>query len=190
MDFLIVVALSALGGAWLVQLACVLGYRAASLRDPVSPVDSPPRLPRIAVHMPLRGADPHLAAAIRSVLDQDYPDFELRIVVDADRDPAWAVAADVVRSHGAANVRLDVLRQKHTECSLVCSSVVQFFDGLDDSVDLVAFAAADVVLPPSWLRTLATAMSDPETRRRGIRPTSSRPSRVRSGLGRSSRASA
>src|SRR5438045_488739 len=62
-------------------------------------------LPRVAVLLSLRGADPDLARNLRSLMSQDYPAYELSIVVDSETDPAWEMAHAVVRELEASHVR-------------------------------------------------------------------------------------
>ena len=45
--------------------------------------------PKAAVVLCLRGTDPFLEDCLRAVLNQDYPQYEIRIVVDSRQDPAW-----------------------------------------------------------------------------------------------------
>jgi len=154
----IVVALSVI--TWLVQFAFVVAYDVVFLRAQ-SQTASLKRLPKFAVGIPLRGADPCLSEALNAVLDQDYPDFELRITVDNQSDPAWRIAEEVVRRRGANNVRIEVLRERRPTCSRYASSLVQYLESLDDSIELVAFADADMVVRPDWLRHMAAALADP-----------------------------
>lgn len=156
--FWIVVALSIV--TWLVQFAFVLAYDVVFLRAR-SQTASLKRLPKFAVGLPLRGADPYLTEALNAVLDQDYPDFELRITVDDRTDPAWRIVEDVVRQRGASNVRIEALRERRATCSRYASSLVQYLESLDDSIELVAFADADMVVRPDWLRHMAAALADP-----------------------------
>jgi hypothetical protein len=142
--------------AFLVQLVLVLGYRAATRRREAMAV--PARLPRFGVVMPVRGLEPGLAEALRSVLAQDYPSFELHVVVDSRDDPAWPVAARTVDS--SRNARIHALDARRPRCSLVCSSLLQALEALHPSCELIAFAAADLVAPRDWLRQLASGMQD------------------------------
>jgi glycosyltransferase involved in cell wall biosynthesis len=109
----------------------------------------------------MRGADPTLAAAIRSVLDQDYPAFGVRIIVDSRDDPAWAIAAEIVAGESDARVRIAPLERPRSTCSLVCSSLLQALDELDDSWEMITFCASDMIVPRNWLRIMAAAMNDP-----------------------------
>src|SRR5262249_25516930 len=112
----------------------------------------------------------------RSLLIQDYPDFELRIIVDSREDPAWDLVQEILRQHKAdeaslnnsarkygscSGIHLTTLREKRQTCSLIGSCLVQFVGERDDSCKLVAFADADMVVPPYWLRELAGALVDP-----------------------------
>lgn len=143
--------------AWLAQLGLVLGYRAA-LRRRAWPGPESGRLPRFGVVLPVRGLDPELPAALRSLLAQDHPSFELVVVVDSQDDPAWPVVEHALAE--ATNARLHALRVRRPTCSLVCSSLLEALDRLDPACELIAFAAADLVVPPGWLRELAVGMSD------------------------------
>lgn len=127
--------------------------------------DQPPALPadgdcpKAAVLLSLRGNDPHLRDTVRSLLQQDYPAYELHVIVDSRLDPAWDVVAQEIQASGATNVRLASL-EPLTTCTLPCSALVQFVDGLDESFELVANADADTVPDPSWLRRLAAELVD------------------------------
>ena len=60
------------------------------------PADPPlleAELPEVAVLMPLRGADPSLRHCLRGLLQQDYPCYSIRIILDCPSDPA----AELVR---------------------------------------------------------------------------------------------
>ncbi len=118
--------------------------------------------PRFAVLMPLRGNDPHLQRAIHGVLSQDYPDFELRIIVDHADDPAWDAVNAILDGESARNVRVSTLNRKYPTCSLICSACVQFLDELDDSDELIAFCPADSLVPSTWLRDMAAILDDPK----------------------------
>lgn len=121
----------------------------------------PANWPRLAVFMPVRGVDPFLKDSIRSILNQDYPDFELRIILDHATDAGAADVAAVLQEMGSSRVRVDVLRNRLPTCSLVCSALVQFVEDVEDHCDAVTFCATDQVLPPGWLRRIARPLSDP-----------------------------
>jgi cellulose synthase/poly-beta-1,6-N-acetylglucosamine synthase-like glycosyltransferase len=76
------------------------------------PFPTPHALPAVAVILPLRGADPLLESCLAGVLAQDYPAYQVHIVIDSTEDPAQAVVANVLaRGHAPnAEVHVGILR--------------------------------------------------------------------------------
>jgi Glycosyl transferase family 21 len=127
------------------------------------PNPTPHRLPEVAVILPLRGADPSLEACLAGVLGQDYPAYQVHIVVDSAEDPAHAVVASVLaRGHAPnAEVHLDTRRDRSERCSLKLSAQRQVLTGLDEAVAVVAFLDADSVPRANWLRAMVAPFADP-----------------------------
>src|SRR4051794_8202980 len=75
----------------------------ARYRRPREPPPAGPDAPRVAVLLPLRGADPFLTTCLAGLLDQDYPRYCVRIVVDSADDPAWAMVRSAVAAARAKN---------------------------------------------------------------------------------------
>lgn len=148
------VVLLFLGQGWL-----VLGFVRA-LRKERPPLLEDSQAPKAAVLLCLRGGDPFLADCLRGLLGQDYPCFEVRVIVDHADDPAYRCAAEAIQSTGATNVTVEVLQEKRKTCSLKCSSLLQVVNSLDDSYEFVAQIDADTIAHPTWLRELATALQD------------------------------
>lgn len=117
--------------------------------------------PPAAVILCLRGADPFLAATLRALLDQDYPCYELWVVVDGRRDPAWGLAETAVRASGATNVTITALTERRSTCSLTCSGFVQAVTPLLHTHEVVVSVDADVVPHRTWLRELVAPLADP-----------------------------
>ncbi len=116
--------------------------------------------PKAAVVLCLRGTDPFLADCLKALLDQDYPDYDVRIVVDAVDDPAWKVVETGVAAESATNVHVEALVDRRETCSLKCSSLIQAIGALDPSYEFVAQIDADTIAHRSWLRELATPLAD------------------------------
>lgn len=126
-------------------------------------LDVPPLAPcpKTAVVLCLRGPDPFLPACLEAILQQDYPEYDLRVVVDSAEDPAWKTVAEVVASKVAANVQVRPLTARRETCSLKCSSVLQAVSELDASYEAVALLDADTVPHRTWLRELVAPLADP-----------------------------
>lgn len=147
--------------SWLVQFFGLLPFlfRLKFDRTPRPPVD---RWPKCFVSVPLRGADATLVRALQSLIDQDYPDFEVHIVIDHDTDPAWDIVRSFIADTGTTRLKPSTLRERRPECSLLCGSLVQVLEDLEGQEGLLAFSAADMHPPRNWLREMATLMADPE----------------------------
>ncbi|MCA9142843.1 MAG: glycosyltransferase family 2 protein [Planctomycetaceae bacterium] len=118
-------------------------------------------LPKAAVLLCLRGADPNLTHSLRRLLRQDYPDYKLFIAVDSEKDPAWNIVRQTIAELGATNVVVAPLRQRLKTCSLKCSSLVQLLGDVDDSFEVIVLADADLESHATWLRELIAPMADP-----------------------------
>lgn len=137
---------------------------------------------KVAVVLPVRNGDHQLTKVIRSVISQDYPHVQLIIVVDAATDPAYEIACQALSLPDSDRVQVTLLRNRHPGCGLVCSSLLQALDELDDDTDVISFAAADTVLPRTWVTELLATLDQPGTGatlgNRWYRLTSNRPGDV------------
>ena len=117
-------------------------------------------LPKTAVVLCLRGSDPFLSNCLRSLLNQNYPQYDLKLIIDSESDPAWHVVKDTLSDQAATNVQVSHLRMPSPNCSLKCSSLVQAVSELDDSYKVVALVDADAVVHSNWLRELVNPLAD------------------------------
>jgi len=141
---------------WTLYTVCALRGR----RRKSSILDG--HLPKAAVLLSLRGADPSLPSCLRRLLNQNYPNYDVFIAVDSKTDPAWDIVQEAIRESNAKNVHVSVLRNRLTTCSLKCSALVQLVDRLDASYQVLALADADVETHRTWLRELVAPLADPK----------------------------
>lgn len=146
-----------------VGLQTIWCYRFVGLfRAPKAPSLTDESLPKVALVMTLRGADPFLDRTLQGLTQLDYPSYDIRIVVDHEEDPAWTMVQHIITQHRCSNIKVEVLQNRLTTCSLRMSSLIQAVSGLDKSYGVVAIVDADVVTYPNWLRDMVGPMSDPE----------------------------
>lgn len=139
----------------------VLAWRfAAVLRRSAAKPAADASCLKTAVILCLRGSDPFLRACLTSVLNQDYPHYDLHIVVDSRQDPGWAIAERATAAHGSSNVHMKPLAVPRPTCSLKCSSLVQVVSELDDSYEVIALLDADTVPHRTWLRELVAPLAE------------------------------
>lgn len=132
------------------------------LRSPRKNLLPDDQLPKTAVILCLRGADPFLSNCLRALLNQNYPRYKLKLIVDSQEDPAWKIATDTISHQEATNVEISLLKIPSNNCSLKCSSLVQAVSELDDSYKVVALVDADTVAHPNWLRELVSPLTHPK----------------------------
>jgi cellulose synthase/poly-beta-1,6-N-acetylglucosamine synthase-like glycosyltransferase len=120
------------------------------------------KLPKAAIVLSVRGADPSLADCVNALLMQDHPDYMLQVVVDSLEDPAWPIVNQVVQASGLSHVQVSPLRTYYDTCSLKCSALIQAISELDHSYAVVASVDSDVITHPGWLRALVQPLSDPK----------------------------
>lgn len=150
------IALAALA-VWHVGFAAVFARILQRYRPPS--VDDA-RLPFATILLPLRGADPCLSEGIRRLLRQDYPAYDIQLVIDHREDPAWELAQRILHETGAANIHVSVIASRSSSCSPQCSALLQAMDNLDERAEIVVIIDGDVLTHSSWLRELVTPLLD------------------------------
>ena len=146
--------------SWLVIQVCLTLVFIWYLRSSKKNLLPDDQLPKTAVILCLRGADPFLPRCLRSLLNQNYPQYDLKLIVDSHEDPAWKIASETITEQEATNVQISPLRIVRNNCSLKCSSLVQAIHELDDSYKVVALVDADTIVHVNWLRELVSPLGD------------------------------
>jgi len=153
--FLMLVALTAL------QSLFGLGFcRVLLRRSPAEPADR--RWPRASVILCLRGADPFLEDTLRALLNLDYPDHDIRVVIDSEDDPAHDIVRATLAGQHRRQVMIEVLEQRRDTCGLKCSSLLQAISHLEPDCEVIALVDADTIPHRSWLRELVAPLADPD----------------------------
>jgi cellulose synthase/poly-beta-1,6-N-acetylglucosamine synthase-like glycosyltransferase len=147
----------ALAGLILGQSVLVAGFIRALACFKV-PLITDERAPKAVVILCLRGTDPFLNDCIAGLLNQDYPDYKVRIIVDSAQDPAHRILSQTLEPEDYNRVTVENLKQPRGTCSLKCSSLVQVARSLEPSVEFIAQMDADIVAHRTWLREMATAL--------------------------------
>lgn len=119
-------------------------------------------LPSTSIILCLRGADPFLPKCLSALLNQNYPNYDLQIVVDSYEDPAWKMVSQIVKQGTVKQVKINSLVVPRSTCSLKCSALVQAVSNLDKNCEVVALVDADTIVHANWLRELVTPLTNPE----------------------------
>lgn len=116
--------------------------------------------PRVMVVMAIRGRDPHLEECLSSLLNQNYPNYRVHLIVDNPKDPAWGVVQAILKENSHRPVQVEALENPEKTCSLKCSALLQATAKLDPDCEVVAFLDSDVIPDAEWLKKLVTPLAD------------------------------
>jgi cellulose synthase/poly-beta-1,6-N-acetylglucosamine synthase-like glycosyltransferase len=117
-------------------------------------------LPDTTVILSLRGSDPFLSNCLTGLFDQDYPNYQVQIIVDSPEDPALDVVTQALDSSAQKHVKVSTLNVKYHTCSLKCSALIQAVSLLDQNCEVVALIDSDTVPHSTWLRELVAPLAD------------------------------
>lgn len=111
----------------------------------------------------VRGCDPSLESCLIGVLNQNYANYSVQMIVDHQSDQAWDFVQDIKSKHDDRGILSIVEMQNPLEtCSLKCSGIVQAIGIIDKQTKYVAFLDADVAPHRDWLAELTGPLLDPE----------------------------
>jgi hypothetical protein len=115
---------------------------------------------RALVVVPCKGGDADLDGNLRAVFRQDYPDYEVVLVVESVDDPACPAIRRVKAAHPRVASRLliagrarDVGQKVHN----LCAATRQ----IPDRIAYLAFLDSDSQPRPEWLRTAVAQLDQP-----------------------------
>jgi hypothetical protein len=117
--------------------------------------------PRAAVVLCVRGLDPFLPACLKGLFHQDYPDYDVWIVVDSIHDAAWPVVNKLARQCKKQNVHVLPLTERLATSSRKIAGMLQAMSHIDDAHQIVALLDSDTIPHTTWLRELAAPLKDP-----------------------------
>ncbi len=146
---------------WIMLQIIVLAFVSMSLAVAVSNMrilrrlgdfSAPRYLPRVSILLPARNEEANIAPCVRSLLAQDYADFEVLVLNDNSEDRTPGILSEIA----ASNSRLRVLRGKPLPSgwqgkNWACHQLAQAAGG-----ELLLFTDADTLHHP---RTLADAVA-------------------------------
>ena len=152
--------------AWIVA-GLILGHAALwfayarflyRFRQPPLPDDE---CPPAAVILCVRGLDPFLPACLKGLFQQDYPEYEVWIVVDSTRDAAWPVVNMLAQQSGKQNIHVLTLTERLATSSRKIAGMLQAMSHIDAAHEIAALLDSDTIPHAAWLRELAAPLKDP-----------------------------
>lgn len=118
---------------------------------------------RASVFMSVRGCDPTLRSSLEAILHQDYPDYDVHVVVDHRGDSAWTVVHEVQeRFDHFHRLTIHEMRQPVDTCGLKCNALVQALEHFDPETEYLILMDADVTPHETWLSEVTGPLLDPK----------------------------
>ena len=154
LDTLSIVAISWFVLLTLVQVAlgvCSLRRLRSAPTPPLTDAEARPAL----VVLCLRGGDPFLIRTLEHLVNQDYPNYRVRIVVDSARDSVHDYLREAFPQGPPPHVEVLTLTQPYDTCTRKMSGILAGTTELPAGVEVVAFMDGDTIPHHSWLRELA-----------------------------------
>lgn len=115
--------------------------------------------PPVAIVLCLKGADESLVDCLTGLIGQDYPDFQLNIVIHCPTDPAAGVVEDFFAAL-KLQPKVHFLETPKETCSLKCAAIAQAIRSLSERIEVVALVDGDAVVDQDWLSDLVTPLKD------------------------------
>ena len=114
--------------------------------------------PGVSVLKPLSGVDPGLEENLRSVFEQDYPEFEIRFAVRDRDDPAVAVVESLRRQYPGVRSELIITGEPPYANAKVFSLDRMLAQA---RYDLLVMSDSDIHVQPGFLSSIAAEFADP-----------------------------
>lgn len=118
-----------------------------------------PFTPKASVVIPCRGIDPHFDASIKSVLAQDYPDYEVVFAVQDEEDPAYARLRFLIDNHSAVPAQI-VIAGRPTISTGKLNNLVHGVGRVRSESEVLVFMDSDTCPQPKWLAHLIAPLQD------------------------------
>ncbi len=128
-----------------------LEYVEAELREPIGPYAPP-----ASVIIPVKGVDHELHRNLRSLIEQDYPDFELIVVTRSADDDALKITQSCLDERS----RIVVAGEPPDCTGEKVHNLLQAVQAARPRSEVFVFADSDGQVEPGWLRALIAPLEE------------------------------
>jgi glycosyltransferase involved in cell wall biosynthesis len=118
--------------------------------------------PKVGILMPLRGSDPFLKRCLVALMNQQYDNYVIRVVVDNPLDPAHEVVNEVLQEYPNEKLSLEFLADKEISCCLKNSALRQAYRGLPVDCEFIILLDGDANPDPHWITNIVAGFKDPQ----------------------------
>jgi len=118
-----------------------------------------PFTPRLSIILPCKGLDPGFEENVRSLIEQDYPDFEILFVTATDDDPAHVCLKGMIEDYPARDLRL-LVAGIHAGRSQKLNNQLFACERIRPESEALVFVDSDVRARPDFLRNIVAPLQD------------------------------
>ncbi|HNS19239.1 MAG TPA: glycosyltransferase [Sedimentisphaerales bacterium] len=148
---------------WVFVYGAVRNYRYVRLKSTERKETARPS--RVALIIPCKGLDTRFHSNIRSFFEQDYDNYRLFFVVEAESDPAFRELNALRERFGRDSRALDIQILVAGRCRASSQKIFNLLYGyqhVPDDTETLAFADSDVCVQRDWLRRLVRPLRRPK----------------------------
>lgn len=114
-----------------------------------------------SVILAIRGHDPGLRENLLGLLEQDYENFDIHLVIDHRRDSAWDMAHQIKEQFDHDHrISIHEMTKPIKTCGLKCSAILQALEQLHPNTKYMLLIDADVIPHKSWMSQLVAPLAD------------------------------
>jgi cellulose synthase/poly-beta-1,6-N-acetylglucosamine synthase-like glycosyltransferase len=114
--------------------------------------------PFVSVIVPGRGLEPGLHENLQTLLEQDYPRYEVLFAFDAADDPAIQVGDEL--SHGASRIARTIIAGPATDSGQKVHNLRVAVTEVDPESEVLVFVDTDARPARDWLKCLVAPLAD------------------------------
>lgn len=116
-------------------------------------------LPKVTVILYLSQISSSLPQHLEALLNQNYSNYQLHLILNSPEDPAWAMIKHAIADRLIPLVRVSYLKIRPT-CTLQCSALVQAVSTLDRDCEVLALVDGNTIPHSDWLSQLVSPLGD------------------------------
>ena len=114
--------------------------------------------PFVSVIAPGRGLEPGLRENLQSLLEQDYPRYEVLFVFDREEDPAIQLGDEL--GHGSSRIARTIIAGSATDSGQKVHNLRVAVTEIDPQAEVIVFVDTDARPAKDWLKCLVAPLAD------------------------------